>query len=182
MPYDPNYPPTNAAVQSAPMRAQFTGLKELIDTVSGVTSAVVDDVSTVPDGDPPFVNVGVSGSVLHLTFGLSRGNPGPEGPQGPPFANAVVDAVNTVAPDDPAQASVSFDGANVQFTFDIPAGQSGPPGEVTQAALDGAISTAAQNPDTVSTLGLTADAGYNDAQMQAVINKLDEVISALTRA
>jgi hypothetical protein len=31
MPYDPNYPPLNAPLQSAPMRDQFQGLKTLID-------------------------------------------------------------------------------------------------------------------------------------------------------
>ena len=33
MPYDPNYPPTNAPLESAPMREQFTGLKDLIDAI-----------------------------------------------------------------------------------------------------------------------------------------------------
>jgi hypothetical protein len=31
MPYDPNYPPASAPLQSAPMRDQFQGLKTLID-------------------------------------------------------------------------------------------------------------------------------------------------------
>ena len=31
MPFDPTYPPTNALIESAPMREQFNGLKDLID-------------------------------------------------------------------------------------------------------------------------------------------------------
>ncbi len=33
MPYDPNFPPTGQALTSAPFRAQFNGLKDLIDAV-----------------------------------------------------------------------------------------------------------------------------------------------------
>jgi hypothetical protein len=38
--YAPTYPPTNALIESAPLRAQFNGLKDLIDAVSGVTSVI----------------------------------------------------------------------------------------------------------------------------------------------
>jgi hypothetical protein len=179
--FDPNIPADHADLTGVMFRGQFTGLKDLIDAVSGVTSAVVDGVSTVPDGDPPFVNVGVTGAVLHLSFGLQRGDPGPDGPQGPPFAQAVVDGVNTVPPDQPAQVGVNFDGSNVRFTFDIPAGQDGAPGEVTQAGLENAIADTAVNPVNVTPLNIGANANYDDAQMQSVINKLDELIAALTR-
>jgi hypothetical protein len=33
MPFDPTYPPANAEILSAPLRDQFNGLKDLIDTV-----------------------------------------------------------------------------------------------------------------------------------------------------
>jgi hypothetical protein len=38
------------------MRAQFVGLKQLIDTVPTITAAVVDSVSTLNPGDPATVN------------------------------------------------------------------------------------------------------------------------------
>jgi hypothetical protein len=38
------------------MRAQFAGLKQLIDTVPTITAAVVDSVSTLNPGDPATVN------------------------------------------------------------------------------------------------------------------------------
>ena len=40
---------------SAEMRAQFVGLKQLIDTVPTITAAVVDSVSTLNPGDPATV-------------------------------------------------------------------------------------------------------------------------------
>ncbi len=33
MAFDPTYPPTNAEIESAPLRAQFNGLKDLIDAL-----------------------------------------------------------------------------------------------------------------------------------------------------
>lgn len=166
MPFDPNYPPTNALIESAPLRAQFQGL--------------VDLISSIPQGPqgPP----GQNGS---------DGGPGPIGPQGPPFANAVVDGVTTLPAGSPAQVSVSFDGVQVHFTFSIPqgfdgaTGPQGLPGEVTQSDLNNAMATTlgqtSNNSNAVSTLALAADGAYNAAQLQAVMDKLDELINALRR-
>lgn len=60
--YDPTYPPTNAEIESAPLRAQFNGLKDLIDTIP-----------VGPQGPPG--PQGVPGD--------PGGPPGPQGPQGP---------------------------------------------------------------------------------------------------
>jgi len=79
MPYDPNYPPQDAEIESAPLRVQFQGLKTLIDAVPTVTSAVVDAVNTLPAGDPAEVSVSVVGDVLHLSFGIPMGQSGPPG-------------------------------------------------------------------------------------------------------
>jgi hypothetical protein len=76
MPYDPTYPPFNADIESAPLRAQFNGLKDLIDTVPTITSAVVDNMNTLPAGDPATVVAAVSGGVLHFSFGIPAGPPG----------------------------------------------------------------------------------------------------------
>lgn len=166
MPYDPSYPPPNALIESAPLRAQFQG--------------IVDLISSIPQGPqgPP----GQNGS---------DGAQGPPGQQGPPFASAVVDGVNTLPPGSSAGVSVSFDGTNVHFTFDIPQGQDGatgaqgPPGEVTQSDLNNAtlntLSQTSNNSNAVSTLGQAADSTYNQPQIQALIDKVDELINALRR-
>ncbi len=69
-------------------------------------------------------------------------------------------------------------GGVLHLCFGIP---SGPPGEVTQALLDGAISTTSANSNTVNPLNMTADSLYQPSQMQDVLNKLDELIGALRR-
>ncbi len=79
MPYDPTYPPQDAEIESAPLRSQFTSLKDLIDTVPTITSAVVDAVNTLPAGDAATVDVSVVGGVLHLSFGIPEGQSGPPG-------------------------------------------------------------------------------------------------------
>ena len=166
MPYDPSYPATNALIESAPLRAQFQGL--------------VDLISSIPQGPPG--PPGQNGS---------DGGPGPIGPQGPPFANAVVDGVTTLPPGTPAEVSVGFDGVQVHFTFSIPqgfdgaTGPQGLPGEVTQSDLNNAMATTlgqtSNNSNAVNTLALAADGAYNAAQLQAVMDKLDELINALRR-
>ena len=156
MPFDPAYPPTNAEIESAPLRGQFTGLKDLIDAISTITAAQIDSVTTGNPGDPATVGVSLSGATLHFTFGLPRGadggqgpagsngingndgTPGATGPQGPPFANAVVDWVTTLNPGDNASVSVSFDGSNVRFQFGIPRGADGSNGTNGTNGSDGA--------------------------------------------
>jgi hypothetical protein len=129
--FDPTLPANGSPLVSAEMRAQFNGLKDLIDAVSGVTSAVVDAVNTLPPGSPAAVTVSVSGGVLHLAFDLPQGSDGQPGAQGPPFTNFVVDGVTTLNPNDPATVNASFDGSAVRLAFGIPRGSEGlqgPPG------------------------------------------------------
>ncbi|WP_395716634.1 hypothetical protein [Prosthecobacter sp.] len=146
MPFDPAFPANGTPLESAPMRTQFNGLKDLIDAVSGVTSAQVDAVNTLPAGSPAAVTVSVSGNVLHLSFDLPQGNDGPtgpagqngsDGPQGPPgndgaqgapFTNFVVDGVTTLNPGDNATVQANFDGSAVRLFFGIPRGETGTPG------------------------------------------------------
>ncbi len=200
MSFDPNYPPQNAEIESAPLRTQFNGLKAIIDAVPGITSVVIDSVTTLPPGDAATVSASVIGTVLHLTFGIPQGM---DGPQGPPFANVIVDAVNTLPPGDPATVSATFDGVNVHLVFGIPAGQQGPqgeqgiqgnqgndgaqgiqgpPGEVTTAQLNGAISTTSSNSNGVATMDT---AFTNDpaslADMELMRAKYNELVLALRR-
>ena len=118
----------------------------------------------------------------------AQGPPGNDGAQGPPFAQAVVDGVSTLNPGDSASVSVNFDGSNVRFQFGIPRGAdgaAGTPGEVTNADLTAAISNAvsgtSNNSNAVSTLNQSADSNYNPSQIQALMDKMDELITALRR-
>lgn len=85
---------------------------------------------------------------------------GPQGAQGPPFAQAVVDGVSTLNPGDPATVQVSFDGTNVHFTFAIPRGNDGTNGSdgtgVSSAAVD-SVSTV--DPGQPATVSVNFDAG-----------------------
>ena len=119
-----------------------------------------------------------------------QGTDGSDGAPGPPFAAAVVDSVNTLDPWENATVDASFDGSNVHFTFGLPRGYNGTdgadggdgaPGEVSQQALDDAINGTSANTNGVTTLGIGADADYNQIQIQELINKVDELINALRR-
>ena len=89
---------------------------------------------------------------------------------------------------------MSFDGTQVHFSFGIPRGDvgprgeqgiQGPPGEVTLAQLNSAIGSAiigtSSNSNGVATLGLVVSDPPTQAEMQQVVNKLDELITALRR-
>jgi hypothetical protein len=187
MPFDPSYPPANAEIESAPLRAQFTGLKDLIDAIPSITGVVVDGVTSLPSTDAPTVNLSLLGTELHFGFGIPKGE---MGPQGPAFANTVVDAVTTLNPTEPAAVGVSFDGSFVRFTFAIPrgndgsqgaSGSDGAPGEVSAADLATAIATTSSNSNSIGTIGQVADQSYNPAQIQDLINKVDALILALRR-
>jgi hypothetical protein len=160
------------------------------------SQAVVDSVTTLNPGDAATVGVTFDGTNVRFTFGIPRGNDGsqgqpgnngsdggqgPQGIQGPPFAQAVVDGVTTLDPGQQATVQTSFDGSNVRFTFGIPRGSDGsngsdgsqgPPGDISQAQLDSAISGTSANTNSVSTL----DTGFADPDMEALRQKLNEMI------
>ena len=169
------------------------------------SQAVVDAVNTVDPGTPAAVGVSFDGTNVRFTFDIPRGNDGMngsngsdgsqgppgndggqgpqgnDGAQGPPFAQAIVDSVTTLDPGNPATVGVSFDGSNVRFTFGIPRGNDGsngsdgsqgPPGEISQVQLDNAISGTSANTNGVSTL----DTGFADPDMEAMRQKLNEMI------
>jgi hypothetical protein len=135
MPFDPNLPQENTPVDAVQMRGQLNGLKDLIDAVPVINAAVIDNVTTLPPGDPATVGLLLSGATLHFTFGIPEGQTGPQGI----------------------------------------------PGEVTQAALDAAISGTSSNSNGVSLLSQSAFSYYEQTQMQDLLNKMDELITALRR-
>jgi hypothetical protein len=48
-------------------------------------------------------------------------------------------------------------------------------------AIASALAQTSNNSNSVSTLGISADGGYNPGQIQDLINKVDELINALRR-
>ena len=182
--FDPTLPQEGTPLDAVQMRSQLNGLKALIDAILTVSDAQVDSTTTLPPSSPATAGVTVIGSTLHFTFAIPQGETGPvgiPGDPGQPFATAVVDSVTTLNPGEPATVGVSFDGTNVHFTFGIPRGVDGTDGEVTAAALAAAITTTSNNTNSVNTLGQSADFTYNAAQMQALLDKVDELITALRR-
>ena len=93
------------------------------------------------------------------------GDPGPEGPEGPAGAEG-------------PPGSAGGDGAQG------PPGEPGPqgdPGEVTLQQLNDAIATTSANSDGVSTLDLFPSDTPTQAEVQDVVNKINELIEALRR-
>ncbi|MCX6853856.1 MAG: hypothetical protein NTV80_03010 [Verrucomicrobia bacterium] len=137
MSFDPSLPISGTRLQSAVMRAQFNGLKDLIDAVPSISAALVDTTSTLPPGSPANASVSVIGNTLHFIFEIPQGQEGQAGPVGPPFAQAVVDSVTTLNPGESATVGVSFDGSNVRFQFAIPRGNDGSQGPPGNNGSDG---------------------------------------------
>ncbi|MDH4453590.1 MAG: hypothetical protein QE570_10480 [Verrucomicrobiota bacterium] len=194
--------PANASVSVVGNTLHFTF--EIPQGQEGLTgpagppfaSAVVDSVTTLNPGESATVGVSFDGTNVRFTFDIPRGNDGsqgqpgnngsdggqgPQGAQGPPFAQAIVDGVTTLDPGQQATVQTSFDGSNVRFTFGIPRGSDGsngsdgsqgPPGEISQAQLNSAISGTSANTNSVSTL----DTGFADPDMEALRQKLNEMI------
>jgi hypothetical protein len=191
MPYDPSLPLPNSPLESQVIRDQLQSLFVLIQNIASISAAQVDAVNTLPPGDPASVNLSVSGGTLHFTFGLPQGNTGPQGadgpqgsdgPPGPPFASAVVDGVTTLPPGSSAQVGVNFDGTNVRFTFGIPqgydgaTGPTGQPGEVSQTDLNnGLLNTLNQTSANTNNI-ITIDTTFADPDMEALRQKLNEMI------
>ena len=166
--FDPTLPQEATPADAVQMRAQFNGLKALIDALAAgtISAAVVDAVDTIPPGNPAGVGVTVIGNTLHFTFSIPQGNDGQPGPQG----------------------------ANGMNGND---GQTGPPGsqgEVSLAQLNSAITNAlgdaaaaaAANSSAQSNAVATLDSPFaNDpptlADLEVLRGKLNELITALRR-
>ncbi len=156
------------------------------------TSFVVDAVNTLPPGNPATVTTVFDGTNVRFTFGIPQGPQGnqgssgvdgptgAQGPQGPVFTSFVVDAVNTLAAGQPATVAVGFNGTNVGFTFGIPQGTEGAQG-IQGVPGPSDLSETSNNSNGVAALGLAVSDPPTQAQMQAIANKLDELIAALRR-
>jgi hypothetical protein len=178
MPFDPNLPQELTPADAAQMRNQFNGLKALIDAVSGVTSAVVDGVTTLDPGLPANASVSVIGNTLHLTFDIPRGNDGAQGPQG---------ATGAVGPQGPQGQPGDPGGPPGPAGAEGPPGPQGPqgpqgqPGEVSLTDLNnGLLNTLSQtsaNTNAVATL----DFPFADPDVEVLRQAYNSLVTALRR-
>ena len=51
MPFDPNFPPTNAEIESAPFRNQFNALKGLTDDLAAQANSFQAELDGLPSND-----------------------------------------------------------------------------------------------------------------------------------
>ncbi|MFN0075461.1 MAG: hypothetical protein ACKVY0_03190 [Prosthecobacter sp.] len=134
MPYDPNIPQPGTEIDAVQMRAQFNGLKDLIDTIpagppgqngsdgTSVTGAIIDGTNTLNPGDAAQASVSWDGANVRFIFGIPKGQ---DGVSSPPITSFIVDGVSTLNPGEPATVQTSFNGASVGFLFGIPRGNDG---------------------------------------------------------
>jgi|APTNR8051073442_1049403.scaffolds.fasta_scaffold20288_3 hypothetical protein len=100
---------------------------------------------------------------------------------------AMVDSTSTLPPGSPAGVSVTVDGNTLHFTFEIPQGDPGnpgdpgPPGEVSSMQLNDAIQTTSANSNSVAELAGAISDPPQQMEVQAIADKLDELILALRR-
>ena len=116
-----------------------------------------------------------------LIDAVPAGPAGPAGPQGPAFSNIQIGSVTTGTPGSPAGAQVSVFGSNVELSFTIPAGDTGAPGEVSNATLASEIAGTARNPNSVAPIPFTVSNPPTQAELQAVVDKVNELIGNLQR-
>ncbi|HRJ11339.1 MAG TPA: hypothetical protein PK490_08245 [Prosthecobacter sp.] len=71
-------------------------------------SAVVDDVFTVPPGQPATVGVWFDGTQVHFTFEIPRGENGSDGPSGEVSQQQLDDAIAGTSPNSNAVATLGL--------------------------------------------------------------------------
>jgi hypothetical protein len=115
---------------------------------------------------------------------IPAGPAGPVGPSGPPLASIQVTSVTTGDPGTSAAVAAMMNAGNVELSFTIPRGDSGVSGvtttDVTNAIANERINNA-QNPTNVQTLSLTLSDPPTLAEVQAILSKMNELITALQR-
>jgi hypothetical protein len=100
---------------------------------------------------------------------------------------AMVDSTTTLPPGSSAGATVSVIGNTLHFTFELPQGETGATGpqgsqgEVSSMDLSNAIQTTSANTNTVAEAVITVSDPPQQMEVQAIADKLDELILALRR-
>jgi hypothetical protein len=124
---------------------------------------------------------------------------GPQGEPGPPFAGIIIDGVTTLPPGEAATVTANLQGDNMHLLFGLPRGadgsngtngsdgtsgsngSDGAPDEVSAAQLAAEIAGTSANTNSIALLNFTVSDPPTQADLQAVANKLDELINALRR-
>ena len=172
--FDPNIPADHAELTGAMFRGQFNGLKALMDAIAVINAAAVDSTTTLPPGTPAQAGVSVIGNTLHFTFEIPEG---PTGVQGTPGSNGADGPQGPPGPQGEPGGPPGPQGPPGPNGNDGATGPQGPPGEVTQAALDAAVSGTSSISNGVETL----DTVFPDPAMEEMRAKLNELINALRR-
>ena len=84
-------------------------------------------------------------------------------------------------PYDPAKPAASSPISSAEMRAQLIALHDDIQQRATQGDLGAAIAGTSNNTNAVGTLGQGADGSYNQSQMQAVLDKLDELINAMRR-
>jgi hypothetical protein len=239
MAFNPSLPVNGSTIYAAELRGQFNGLNDKIDGIPGITSAVVDSVTTVGPGEPASATLSIVGTVLHLSVALPEGQPGQQGLEGTPggagadgaaaLVAVAVPGMNAVGtgfvsfgfaatpvnlgwlPGTRLRAAANADPANwmegsivalgpTEVTLSVDAtggagsftgwnlslaGAQGAPGEVSNAAMDSAISSAitdtARNPIGIAPFTGTFSDPATQAELQAFAAYVESFRAALVR-
>jgi hypothetical protein len=164
MPYDPNFPLPNTLATAEEMQAQLQALHD----ENTATNQRIDAIPAgPPGGQGPPGESGAQGAVGETGPSGSEGPPGPQGPAG---------EVGPIGP----QGAEGIQG---------PPGPQGAPGEVTAQALDvavmqtlaNALVQSSANTNAISTLSRNISDPPTQSDLQAVADKIDELILALRR-
>ncbi len=152
--FDPNYPPTNALIESAPLRDQFNGLKALIDAIPAGPEGPMGPEGPAgaqgPEG--PAGPEGAQGAQgPEGPMGPSGGPPGPEGPIGPS---------GPTGPQGPPGEVTQTDLNN---------------------AVQDMVSQSSANSNGVGTLAIAISDPPTQSEVQQIVSKIDELINALRR-
>lgn len=163
--FDPTVPAYRSPLVSQVIRDNFNALAEAIDAIpDGPPGPPGPQGSEGPQGIPGIVGPpGPEGPA---------GATGPEGPQGPTGPTGADGNPGSTGPEGPAGPPG-------------PEGPQGPAGEVNTGQMNTAIAAAiagtAQNPTGLFPLAMSADANYDPAQLQAVINQVNALLAGLVR-
>jgi hypothetical protein len=160
--FNPALPVDDSLVVAGELRDQFNGLKDLIDAIQTIHAATVDGTNTLPPGNPASVTLNVAGGTLHFTFDIPQGANGVDGINGSNGTNG-----SDGTPGEPGPPGEP--------------GLRGEPGEVTLQQLNDAVAITSNNSNGVATLDLTPSDPPTQAEMQQVIDKINELINALRR-
>ena len=196
MSFDPTKPVEGTEIDAAELRGQFNGLKTLLDAIpsgqvgpAGPAGRDGNDGAIGPEGPQ-----GEKGD---------KGDTGDQGPQGNDGRNVV-----GVYDDGSGLASIQMSDGSSYGPFIVASGQQGPqgekgdrgdqgpqgnqgdrgdggpqgpPGEVSTGQLDMAIATTSANSNAIELIALTPSDPPTASDLQAVIDKVNELITALRR-